>query len=194
MLYAVATRPHKIYGLALILAPLFQTLSGFFWINGEYGATGGTLIFIATVFWIPALIALFGLVKDRMPNYAAWGLLIAVTGFISGSNFAMVGVFSEIFSIPHQSYLDGFEKYPLSTNILLFWPGPLAPLSLVILGIVLLRTKTVDSWIAILITAGGIAFPASRIARIEWTAHIADMLLFIPLATLGIQIIGGKKI
>lgn len=155
------------YCLALVLAPLFQTISSFCWINGEYGATGGTFIFLSTIFWIPALITLFSLVKNKFPNYAAWGLLIAITGFISGSNFGMVGVFSEIVSVSHDSYLAGFRKYPLSTNVLLFWPGPLAPLSLVVLGIVLLKTTSIESWLAILIVAGGIAFPISRISRME---------------------------
>ena len=68
----------SMYGISLILAPLLQATSGFFWINGEYGVTGGTILVLSMVFWMPALITLFGFVKDRMPNYAAWGLLIAI--------------------------------------------------------------------------------------------------------------------
>src|SRR5436190_8177495 len=127
---AIKNKQHKMYGVSLILAPFLQFISSFFWVNGEYGVTGGTILVISMVFWIPALIALFNMVKHGMPNYAAWGLLIAIFGFVSDSNFAMVGVMSEIFNISHTSYLEGFAKYKVSSDILLFQSGPLAPLSL----------------------------------------------------------------
>ena len=38
----------------------------------EYGVIGGAIITIATVFWIPALIGLFDLLKETMPRYATW--------------------------------------------------------------------------------------------------------------------------
>ncbi len=185
--------PHKMYGLSLILGPLLQGISSFFWINGEYGVTGGTILVLSIVFWIPALVCLFGLVKDKMPNYAAWGLLIAIFGFIGGCNFAFVGVMSQIFNISHKTYIEGFAKYPVSSNLLLFQAGPLAPLSLIVLGIVLLRTKSVDKLIAILIILGGLAFPLGRISRTQWVAHITDALLLIPLSILGLRILSGKN-
>lgn len=177
------------YGAGLILAPLFQFISGFFWVNKEYGATGGTLLVVSVFFWIPALIALFDLVKSKLPNYAAWGLWVAIIGFISGSNFAMVGVMSEIFGISHESYLKGFAEYKLSAGILLFQTGPLAPLSLLVLGIVLLRTKSVDAFVAILIITGAVLFPVSRILRVEWIAHVCDVFLLVPLSILGLKIL-----
>jgi len=181
------------YGVSLILAPFLQFVSSFYWVNGEYGVTGGTILVLSVVFWIPALIVLFDWVKFKMPNYAAWGLLIAIFGFVSGADFAMLGVMSEIFNITHASYLEGFAKYKVSADILLFQSGPLAPLSLIVLGMVLLRVKSIDAWIAILIIAGGIAFPLSRISRIPWAAHVADILLLIPLSISGLKILAGKR-
>ena len=100
---------------------------------------------------------------------------------------------TEIFSISHQTYIDAFAKYPVSTGILLFWSGPLAPLSLVLIGILLLLTKKVKTWVAIMILLGGIAFPVSRISRNEWLAHTADMLLLIPLGYLSMQILFRRR-
>lgn len=185
-------KQHKMYGVSLILAPLLQFISGFFWINKEYGVAGGTLLVLSMFFWIPSLIALFDLVKNKMPNYAAWGLLVAIVGFISGSNFAMVGVMSEIFDIPHETYLKGFENYKVSSGILLFQTGPLAPLSLLILGIVLLRTTSVDAFIAILIIIGAVLFPVGRISRTEWIAHVCDIFFLVPFSILGMRILSGK--
>jgi len=180
------------YGVSLILAPLLQFTSGFFWVNNEYGIVGGTLLVFSMFFWIPSLIALFDLIKNKFPNYAAWGLLIAIIGFISGSNFAMVGVMSDIFGISHESYIEGFANHKLSSDILLFQTGPLAPLSLLVLGIVLLRTKSADAFIAILIITGAILFPVGRILRIEWVAHVCDIFLLVPLSILGLKILAGR--
>ena len=185
-------KQHKMYGVSLILAPLLQFISGFFWVNKEYGVIGGTLLVLSMFFWIPSLIALFDFIKIKFPNYAAWGLLMAIIGFISGSNFAMVGVMSDIFDISHETYLKEFENYKLSSNILLFQTGPLAPLSLLILGIVMLRTKTVDAFIAILIITGAILFPVSRISRTDWIAHVCDIFLLVPLSILGTRNLAQK--
>ena len=192
-LLPVDNRGHRMFGLSLILAPTLQALSTFFWIDGEYGVTGGTILVFSMVFWIPALILLFSLVKDRMPNYAAWGFLIAVYGFVSGVNFGFLGVLTEVFSIPHEKYIQELAKYPVSSNLLLFQAGPLAPLSLIILGFVFLYTKVVDRKIGLLIMMGGIAFPLSRISRIELAAHFADLLQLVPLAILGGKILMQRK-
>ncbi len=193
MILSFNHRWHSMFGLSLILAPILQALSTFFWIDGEYGVTGGTILVFSMVFWIPALHVLFSLVKDRMPNYAAWGFLIAVYGFVSGVNFGFLGVLTEIFSIPHEKYIQELSKYPVSSNLLLFQAGPLAPLSLFILGIVFLYTKVVDWKIGLLIMLGGIAFPLSRISRTELFAHIADILQLIPLSLLGVKILIQRK-
>lgn len=181
------------YGVSLLLAPLLMFASSFFWINGEYGVAGGTIVIISTVFWIVTMIYLFGLLKIKMPRIAQWGLLISIFGFVSGGLFGFVGVMTEIFGISHQTYIDQFENYPISTGILLFWSGPLAPLSLILLGILFLKAKTTNPWIAIMIIIGGIAFPVSRISRNEWIAHVSDILLLIPIWYLAIQIFSSKK-
>ena len=193
MLIPFDHRWHSMFGLSLILAPALQALSTFFWVDGEYGVTGGTILVFSMIFWIPALLVLFSLVKNKMPNYAAWGFLIAVYGFVSGVNFGFLGVLTEIFGIPHEKYIQELAKYPISSNLLLFQAGPLAPLSLVILGIVFLYTKAVDWKIGLLIMLGGIAFPFSRISRIELIAHFADVLQLIPLALLGGKILMQRK-
>jgi hypothetical protein len=186
-------RQPAMYGISMILAPLLQTISGFFWTNGEYGVNGGTILILSALFWIPTLIILFGFLRSKYPNYASWGLLIALYGFVAGINFGFTGVLTEIFNIPHETYIKEFEKYPVATNLLLFQSGPLAPLSLIVLGIVLWRTKTIEAWVALLIVLGGISFPISRISRIEWIGHLTDLLLLIPIGYLGIRLLNTRK-
>lgn len=178
-----------LYGLSLFLAPLLMFISTFFWINGEYGVMGGTLLILSTTFWIFTMFYLFELIRFKMPRLAQWGLFLSIFGFISGGLFGFVGVMTEILNISHQTYIDAFEKYPISTGILLFWSGPLAPLGLILAGSLLLKTKETSSWVAVMIIMGGLAFPVSRISRNEWVAHIADLLLLVPLMILSSKLL-----
>ncbi|WP_080057108.1 hypothetical protein [Spirosoma aerolatum] len=175
----------RIWGIAMIVAPLLYLISTFYWQNGEYTITGGTLMVVATVFWIPALAGLFAKLKSTMPNYASWGWLIALCGVISGNNFGMRGIYAQVFGIPKETLLHEAAIHSVSFNITMFMSGPLFPLSLLVLGIQLMRKKAVPYWVGFLLCAGAVAFPVSRIARIEWIAHVADFLLFIPIAYLG---------
>jgi hypothetical protein len=176
-------------GLSLILAPTLFATSTFFWVHTggrvEYGAIGGAIMTIATVFWIPAFIGLFDLLKERMPRYATWGLLAAIYGCIGGAAFGLDGVFAEALRIPHDVRRAAWEQFRTTFNLTLFWPGPLFPLSLLILGAVLIRTKTVPQWIGLLMCLAAIAFPVSRIPRIALVAHAADGLMLVPLAYIG---------
>jgi hypothetical protein len=186
----VQTLPNKFSGFALIVAPLLFGASTFFWQNGEYGITGGVLIALSMVFWIPAFYALFGLLKNQMPFYYSIGLLLAIYGCcLGGVGFGFLGFFSKAFNISHQSYIETLAQYPLSSNLLLFWSGPLFPLSLLVLSINLIRKKLVAVWLGVLLAIGAIAFPVSRIPRIELVAHLADLLIAIPAITLGYKFI-----
>ena len=179
----------RLEGLSLIIAPVLFSLSSFYWVNGEYGVIGGTILMFSLIFWISAIHGLFGLIREKYPVYAYIGFLLAVYGCISGASFGLVGVFSEIFNISHDQYLADFANYPISTGLILFWSGPLFPLSLLVLGIVLMLNRSVHWFICLLICLGAIAFPLSRIPRIPWIAHLADLLLLIPMIYIGFGLI-----
>ena len=179
----------SLWGCSLIAAPALFGLSTFFWNRAdgraEYGATGGALVAIATVFWIPAFVGLFDLLKDKAPRYAAAGLMAAIYGCVGGVGFGLDGLFAEAFGLSHQTRLDAWARFPTAFNVVLFWPGPLFPLSLLVLGAMLVRTRSVPRWAGILICLSGVAFPLSRIPRVAAVAHAADVLLFVPLAYVG---------
>jgi len=183
----------KFNGISLIIAPLLFAASTFFWSNGEYSVLSATLIIFSMFFWIPSFTGLFALLKNKMPYYSVWGLWIAVYGCISGCCFAFLGYFSTIFNIAHQQYLHTLSNHPVTSQILLFAAGPLFPLSILLLGINLVRTKTVHVVIGMLLCSGAIAFPLSRIQRIEIIAHIADVLLIIPTVYLGTNFLSKKS-
>ena len=78
-----------------------------------------------------------------------------------------------------------WAQFPTTFNLTFFWPGPLFPLSLLILGAMLIRTKSIPLWAGLLICLAAIAFPVSRIPRIPLVAHAADVLMLVPLAYTG---------
>jgi len=165
----------------LLAAPLLFGFSTFFWSNGEYDTRGASLLIIALMCWIPAFQSLFSLVKPFAPNYAQWGWLVALYGCISGVCFAFLGYFATALAVPHDTYVKALEQYPISSGVLLFWAGPLFPLSLLVLSGVLYRVNAAPGWICLVLAVGAILFPISRIQRVEWVAHISDLLILIAL-------------
>ena len=185
---------HKLLGLSSIMAPVLFGLSTFFWKNGEYGVVAATILALSMIFWLPALSMLFGLLKNKMPYYYSIGLFVAIYGCcMGGIGFGLLGYFSTIFNISHQTYLKTLSQYPISSGILLFWAGPLFPLSLLVLGINLTVKKAVESWLGIMLCLGAILFPLSRISRMEVIAHAADLLLAVPFIVVGWRCLAGAK-
>lgn len=170
----------KTWGICLIMAQALMALSTFFWQGQEYGINAGTVITLSSVFWIPGMIALFSLVKKQQPVYATLGLLVAIYGCIGGALFGFEGLYTAIYQISQDMARQGWAQYPLQVNLTLFWPGPLFPLSLLVLALVYWRTHAVPLWVAGLLGVGAVAFPLSRIVRIEWIAHLVDLALLIP--------------
>src|SRR3954469_7893981 len=170
----------KVEGFCLIVAPVLFAASTFFWRNGEYGVEAAILIIFSMFFWIPALTGLFSMIKNETPRYAVWGLWIAVFGCISGVCFAFLGYLATIFNISHDQYLKLLSHYPVTSQVLLFGSGPLFPLSILVLAITLVLKRSVPVGIGILFCLAAIAFPLSRIPRVEWMAHIADLAMLVP--------------
>ena len=179
----------RVEGFCLIIAPVLFSGSTFFWQDGEYGVEAAVLIIFSMFLWIPALTGLFSLIKNEMPRYAVWGLWVAVFGCISGVCFAFLGYLATVFNISHEQYLNSLSHYPATSQILLFGSGPLFPLSLLILGVNLMLKRSVPVWIAALFCLAALAFPLSRIPRIEWIAHIADLAMLIPCFAIGWEIV-----
>jgi hypothetical protein len=182
-------------GFSMIAGQVLVTVSTFFWnANGRYTVDGAVIIIVAMVFWIIGFMGIFNQLKEKNPWYSRFGLLYAVYGCVGGIAFGFEGLYSAIFDISDKIGVSAHEKFPMHMNISLFWAGPAFPLTLVILGIVLSVRKIGSVWINLLFTLGGIAFPVSRISRIEWIALAADILLLIPVVVISISLIKGESL
>jgi hypothetical protein len=170
----------NIESFALIAAPVLFAASTFFWEEGEYNYISGTLIVLSMFFWLPAFTALFRIVSVSLPRYAVWGLWISYFGCISGVCFAFLGYITDVLNISHKEYLEALNNYLFTSQLLLFGSGPIFPLSILVYGIQTARKRTLPFGIAILFCIAGVAFPLSRVPRIEWIAHVADLILLVP--------------
>lgn len=189
----------KLYSTSLILAPICFALSSFFWqTDGQYtgySVTAGILLIIGSVFWVFAFAALFDIVKERAPRYAAFGLLIAVYSCLCGGvGFALRDVMASVLHIPHKRLLDTFAQHPVFDNMVFWVGGPAFPSSLLVLGIVLAATKKTSVWVGIMIALSAVLFPVSRITRNEIFAHVDDILMLVPLAYLGWQLLRNSYV
>lgn len=118
---------------------------------------------------------------QRKLSGANIGLLIAILGCAGGITFGFEGLYTAALNLANEFTLKGYETYPLAFNLTLFWLGPLYPLSLLTISLVLIWKKVVPYWIGGLWTIAAIGFPISRIPpRIELVAHAVDILMLIP--------------
>lgn len=171
-----------LYGLSLILAPLLLAMSTFFWDEEGFSYTGGILQVYSFVFWIPALIGLLSLLRPTMPCFSVWGILLVCWVCIAGSNFGLQGIYmsSLVQAGVDSAQIAAFEEIMRVAGIfVLYMPGLLFPLTVFAISFLLWRAKTISPLFALLLCLGAIAFPISRIPRIEIVAHLADLLLLI---------------
>jgi hypothetical protein len=184
-----STVQNRIWFISLILAPLLLFISQFFWVNGVLNITSGWIQVLAFVFWIPAFQAMFSLVKDKMPGYAAVGFLIAIYACIAGNNFGIDGIYGEAIGITGtEAKAELHQKLGIGGLVALYIPGLLFPLSLILLGINLIRTRSVELWVGILLIIAAVGFPISRIPREPIIAHLDNLLLLVSHTLIALRI------
>lgn len=186
------TSTRVIAGLCLIVAPAVQALSTFFWNDHRQGVNAGALIVIATVCWIVGVVAVFRLIEPRVPRFAAIGLPAAVYGCVGGTAFGVQGMNEELFDVTHAEAVRLLNEHSPAAIVAFWVAGPLFPTSMFVLGLVLARIRAVPAATGLLISAGAIAFPLSRIPREVVIAHLADLLLLVAFTHLGVLLATGK--
>jgi hypothetical protein len=186
------TSTRVIAGACLVGAPAVQARSTFFWNGPRQGLTAGALIVVAAVCWIVGIVAVFRLIEPRVPRYTAIGLPAAIYGCVGGASFGVQGMNEELFNVSHADAVRLLNEHPLAA-IAAFWiAGLLSPTSMFVLGLVLTRIKAVPVTTGLLISAGAITFPLSRIPREIVIAHLADLILLVAFAHLGALLAAGK--
>lgn len=174
----------------LILGPVLNLVAGFFWNGESQGVTGGTLTALSTGCWLIGLIGACQRLRPSAPRYVSVLVPVAVFGAVGGVAFAVQAISEEIFGISHAAAIDRLADYPLAANLLFWGCGPLFPLALAGFGVLLLRLRAVPLPVGVLLILGSAAFPISRMTRQPTIAHVADLLLLVPFAYVGLRSLG----
>lgn len=178
---------------SMILAPLLLTICQFFWKNGVLTGTAGWIQVLSFLFWIFAFQGMFELVKERFPKYAVWGFFLAVYGCLAGNNFGVEGIYNEALHLTDIETATGMRsKFGTGGLLAFFLPGILCPLSWLVLGIQLLRARKIDTWLAVLFMFAAVAFPVSRMPRIEWLAHLDNAMLLLSMVLMAWKFYGNR--
>lgn len=179
-------------GAGLIAGPLLTVVATFMWDDdGRHGVTGGALAALASVAWVYGLLGLWDRLRPERPVWATLGSLAAIVGTFGGIAFGLQGFYEGVFGLSGEQSLDALAEHPVAAQLVLWLPGPTFPLSMIALGLALAFTRKAPLWTALLLAAAGALFPVSRIPRIEAIAHVADLLLLVPSAFLGVTLILG---
>ncbi|HMQ49101.1 MAG TPA: hypothetical protein PKA00_16625 [Saprospiraceae bacterium] len=190
----VSKLQQNVWSACLILAPALIVAAQFFWKDGVVTATAGVIQVLAFTCWIFAFQGMFNALKSDMPRYAVVGFVIAVYACIGGNNFGVDGIYAEAMGITSLEEADQLiQQIGFPSAIYLFIPGTLFPLSLLLLGIQLWRTKKISTLAGLLLCVGAVCFPLSRIPRIDLLAHIDNLLLLAAHVMIALELFGKRQ-
>ena len=190
--FSVTPTPARtVQGVCLILGPLVNAAATFFWTDGRHGVVGGVLVAWSSVLWLPGLLGLWEVVRSSRPVLGSVGAALAVIGSFGGIAFGLQGFYEGVFGLDKQQSLDALAAYPLASQLVLWLPGPMFPLMLVLLAVALARTRSAPRWMWALLGVGGVLWPVSRIPRIQAIAHVADLAVLVPSVGLGALLIAS---
>jgi hypothetical protein len=183
-----------LYGYSLIVGQGMLTLSSFFWNEGgNYSVNGSTILILAMVFWAIGFIGIFGSFKSRFPLYSRVGLIYAFYGCVGGIAFGYEGFYSTILGVTEKIGLEAYARFPVQANLVLYWAGPAFPLTLIILGVLIVWKKIYPRFVGAIIFVGAVGFPVSRILRIMWVAHVVDFILLAGVVLIALELISNEE-
>ncbi|MFG1837289.1 hypothetical protein ACGFH8_02485 [Micromonospora sp. NPDC049175] len=171
----------------LILGPALNLLAGFFWQNDTQGVTAGTIIVLSSACWLIGLIGLFERLRPTTPKYVAVGLPATVFGAIGGVAYGVQSIHEGLFAVSHAEAVERLGEHPFAAFAVYWTCGPLFPVSLFVLGLVLARVRAAPLPVGIMVSLGAVVFPLSRITREASIAHLADLFLLLPFLYLGLR-------
>jgi len=177
----------RVQALCLLAAPVLMSLTTFFWQADDtaLGVMGATVSVLAFVCWIPAWHALYGLVRPHHPRLAAIGPVLAAYASVVLVNWSVLGLFVEVQGIgPVHEVLQQLGQDLGFAGFVLLFSGFLFPLQFPVLAVALRRGRAIPAWILVSFVVGGLAFPPSRMLEIRALAHIADLVLLLPMGWL----------
>lgn len=187
----------RFYGVAVIVAPLLLLGSTVAFLTAGEGINQGVLgntmgVWVAFTFAI-AIVGILRVVEPRAPRAAPILTAIALAGFCGGVAINIDYLFIELGGPAFNAAInEAVDAQPVAILALLPW-GWFGPLSFILVGIFLWRTRTTAWWNGALLIAGGVLFVAGRPATIDALALAADAVLILALVPVGLAMIASAR-
>lgn len=187
----------RFYGVAVIVAPLLMLASTLAFITAGDGINQGVLgntmgVWVAFTF-ATAMVGILRLLEPRAPRAAPILTAFTLAGFCGGVAINMDYLMAELGGPEFDAAInEAIDAQPIAILALLPW-GWFAPLSLILVGIFLWRTRTTAWWNGALLIAGGVLFVASRPESIEVLALVADGVLILALVPIGLSMLARGR-
>lgn len=188
-LSSLPTASARVYGTAIVLAPLLLLASSIAYITEgasiNDGVLGGTIGVWSVFAFAIAFVGILRVLEPRAPRAAPLLTVLALTGFGAGVAFNVLAILTPVFGPEINTFIEDVDGSN-AIAILAFLPwGWFAPLTFVLTGIMLWRTGTFARSVAGLLVVGGVLFIASRPEKIDALALIADTALIAALVPIG---------
>jgi hypothetical protein len=150
--------------ISLILGPALNAIATFFWSDdGRHGVTGGTLVALSSVVWLPGLLGLWEAVRGGRPVLGSMGGLLAVVGAFGGVSFGLQGFYEGAFGMSKQQSLDALAAHPVASQLVLWLPASRRSLTRPTLRYSCLRSSSE--------CCSSPACASSLLLRVVFTAH-----------------------
>ncbi|HEY8601677.1 MAG TPA: hypothetical protein VIL85_24840 [Thermomicrobiales bacterium] len=180
----------KVSGICLIAAPLLSAISSPLRFNQATLFAAGLTQMYACVLFIPALLGLARLLRHAAPRLALIGGLLGILGSVGGVNFATLLLYE--WAARTAGADESTVRAITETVQSRLWPALslptiMFPISFLILSVGIIRTGVTPKWVGGLLCVAAIIFPLGRIPDIQALFHLSDLLLFIPLAWIGLR-------
>lgn len=185
----------RMSGVAAILAPILLLVSTIAYITDgggiNDGRVGGTVGVWSALAFAVAFAGISWAIEPRAPRAAPLLLISGFIGWAAGVGFNVDAILSAEFG--REAVDTATEDHPFTLLAYVPW-GWFAPLSVTATGVVLWRTRAFSRPSAALLVVAGVLFIASRPARIEPLAVIADCVAIVALVPIGWKLLASRPI
>lgn len=166
-----------------VVGPALVVASSLLWTAGLEEARFA-LQFLGAALASVGLVALCLQLAEQAPRTANVLGLLALVGFGAGGiGFAVDGLHETIHGSTSMAETDGLAALVAPTAT-----GALGPLSVVAIGIAVLRFRTLPVAAGAMLVVGGVLFPLSRVGEVPPLAVVVDLLLAAVIVPFGVRL------
>jgi hypothetical protein len=184
----------RVHAWALIAFPLLLLASSVAFLSEggvNDGVVGGTIGVWSSFALAIGFVGLSRALEGQAPRGAMVLLVIGVIAACAGVAFNVQAMYAAQYDA--DILLDSSEGAAPAIAFFAFLPwGWLAPVTFIVAGVLVWRTKVFVRWAGLLLVAGGVLFVTGRPARIDAIVIATDLVLAGALVPIGLAMLSGR--